>query len=136
MQTSRRPETRVQNESWETVLSSQNSLLAHKLAVETLTIHSVDVMNRTRHNRIIKIKRTRDGSIHKILKPIQPRVRLVTLRKRKVSNDDDNFATKKKRVRLSESRAMNRIVLPFESSKKSTDKHLLFFKNPRSELGA
>ncbi|CAJ1932581.1 unnamed protein product [Cylindrotheca closterium] len=103
-------------------------------------------MNRTRHNRIIKIKRTRDGSIHKLLKPIQPRVRLVTIRKRKqqqvlaaATNNDDSFATRKKRVRLSESRTMNRIVLPYKSAKdSSTDKHLLFFKkNPAlAELGA
>ncbi|KAL3930316.1 MAG: hypothetical protein SGBAC_011816 [Bacillariaceae sp.] len=109
-------------------------------------------MNRARHNRIIKIKRTRDGSIHKILKPIQPRVRIVSIRKRKVSNDDsfasktkrvrlsvsneDTFGGKRKRIRLSESRAMNRIVLPYESTKASTDKHLLFFKAPLPKLDA
>jgi hypothetical protein len=82
-------------------------------------------MNRTRNTKIIRVKRTRN--IRKNPKPIQPRLRLVTIRKRKCSNEDA-MGSMKKRVRLSEKPSSTLLILPYCNDAFSKDKHTLFFQ--------
>jgi hypothetical protein len=88
-------------------------------------------MNRTRNTKIIKVKRTRN--VRKNPKPIQPRLRLVTIRKRKYSNEDA-MGSMKKRVRLSEKRSSTLLILPYCDDDFSEDKHTLFFKKKKTLL--
>jgi hypothetical protein len=85
-------------------------------------------MNRTRNTKIIKVNRTRKNP-----KPIQPRLRLVTIRKRKYSNEDA-MGSMKKRVRLSEKRSSTLLILPYCNDAFSEDKHTLFFKKEKTLL--